>query len=169
MYTIDIDTGGTFTDGYIFGDGRGISVKVETTPHDLTVCFFNCIEEGARLLDLETHDLLDQTRVIRFSSTIATNAAVQLSGPKLGVIVTEGAQSTLYAEASSHLLKTFVSPQMVVGVSEEVSDTGEVARPPDTDEVDAQVRYLLENGARMLVISLRNSHLNPQNEMAIRR
>ena len=169
MYTIDIDTGGTFTDGYIFGDGRGISVKVETTPHDLTVCFFNCIEEGARLIDLETHDLLDQTRVIRFSSTIATNAAIQLSGPKLGVIVTEGAQSTMYAEASSHLLKTFVSPQMVVGVSEEVGDTGEIVRPPDTEEVDAQVRYLLENGARMLVISLRNSHLNSQNEMAIRR
>lgn len=84
MYTIDIDTGGTFTDGYIFGDGRATSVKVETTPHDLTVCFFSCIEEGARRLEMETPDLLEQTRVIRFSSTIATNTAVAAHRPQAG-------------------------------------------------------------------------------------
>ena len=68
MYTIDIDTGGTFTDGYICGGGDDVCVKVETTPHDLTVCFFSCIEEGAKRLMLETEELLDQTDVIRFSS-----------------------------------------------------------------------------------------------------
>jgi len=46
-YTIDIDTGGTFTDGFFtFGD-RAEIVKVATTPHDLTVCFLECIRAGA--------------------------------------------------------------------------------------------------------------------------
>jgi len=40
-HTIDIDTGGTFTDGvFVFGD-RAASVQVPTTPHDLIVCFLN--------------------------------------------------------------------------------------------------------------------------------
>lgn len=38
-FTIDIDNGGTFTDGLFTGDGRIGWVKVDTTLHDLTVCF----------------------------------------------------------------------------------------------------------------------------------
>ncbi|MFQ5858430.1 MAG: hydantoinase/oxoprolinase family protein [Anaerolineae bacterium] len=169
VYTIDIDTGGTFTDGYIFGSGRGASVKVQTTPHDLTVCFFSCIEEGARQLGLETQALLEQTRVVRFSSTIATNTAVQLSGPKMGVIVTQGFEGTLYATQAENPVTAFVPPNLVVGISEETSNNGEVVRPPDADEVDTRVRFLLENGARMLVISLQNAHLNPANEKQIKK
>ena len=36
-YLIAIDTGGTFTDGFIYGDGRAAGLKVDTTPHDPTV------------------------------------------------------------------------------------------------------------------------------------
>ena len=52
-FTIDIDTGGTFTDGFFLSDGRSASVKVPTTPHDLTVCFLKCIEAGAKHFDLD--------------------------------------------------------------------------------------------------------------------
>ncbi len=48
MYTVDIDVGGTLTDG-LFSDGKtAIPVKVDTTPHDLAVCFRDCLTEGAR-------------------------------------------------------------------------------------------------------------------------
>ena len=40
-FTIDIDTGGTFTDGFFFHKDRTTIVKVPTTPHDLTVCFMD--------------------------------------------------------------------------------------------------------------------------------
>lgn len=169
MYTIDIDTGGTFTDGYICGNGREVCVKVDTTPHDLTTCFYSCIEEGARQLELEMPGLLDQTRVIRFSSTIATNTAVQLSGPKLGVIVTEGADRTLYSDLEDNPLKAFVPPKLVVGIAERIDTNGKVVKAPDEAEVDERVRFLLENGSRMLVISLGNAHLNPANELLVRR
>jgi hypothetical protein len=36
-FTIDIDTGGTFTEGYIYGDGRIERVKVRMTQMDETV------------------------------------------------------------------------------------------------------------------------------------
>ena len=47
-YTIDIDTGGTFTDCFLYGEGGVRTVKVPTTPHDLTVCFLGSIRAGAR-------------------------------------------------------------------------------------------------------------------------
>ncbi|MBI2876955.1 MAG: hypothetical protein HYY20_08740 [Candidatus Tectomicrobia bacterium] len=49
-YSIDIDTGGTFTDGFFVRGERVETVKVPTTPHDLTVCFLECIRVGGRLL-----------------------------------------------------------------------------------------------------------------------
>ncbi|MBI5441028.1 MAG: hypothetical protein HY900_07445, partial [Deltaproteobacteria bacterium] len=48
--TIDIDTGGTFTDGFFTRDGEVKAVKVLTTPHDLTECFLECIKAGAAKL-----------------------------------------------------------------------------------------------------------------------
>jgi len=75
MYTVDIDVGGTFTDGFFTGDGRVASCKVPTTPHDLTVCFIECIEEGARNMGLPLAQMLRQTAVIRLSTTVGTSFA----------------------------------------------------------------------------------------------
>jgi N-methylhydantoinase A/acetophenone carboxylase len=47
-YYMDIDTGGTFTDGFVRGNGRTELIKVDTTPHDFTICFMECIEEAAK-------------------------------------------------------------------------------------------------------------------------
>ena len=50
---MDIDIGGTLTDG-LFSDGTTVTpVKVDTTPHDFTVCFFECLKEGARQLGFD--------------------------------------------------------------------------------------------------------------------
>ena len=168
MYTIDIDTGGTFTDGYITGPNTKVGVKVDTTPHDLTLCFWNCIESGARAVDVPVEALLADTRVVRFSSTIATNAAVQLSGPKLGLIVTAGAEETLYGEGKDNPLFAFLPARLVVGLNEQVDDEGRVAVPVSTQEIEEKARGILEQGARTLVICLRNAHRNPANERRVR-
>jgi N-methylhydantoinase A len=168
VYTIDIDTGGTFTDGYVVADPGALTVKVETTPHDLTLCFSACIEEAARRLSMKTSDFLEQTRIVRFSSTVATNIAVQMSGPKLGLLVTAGDEETLYDKSSENPLFKFIPRQMVAGVKEEVGSDGRIVKSPSSQEIDEAIRGLLEQGARTLVISLRNAHLNPANEMAVR-
>jgi N-methylhydantoinase A/acetophenone carboxylase len=169
VYTIDIDTGGTFTDGFVVGDRDQLSVKVETTPHDLTICFRDCIQEAARRLDVDMAELLDQTRIIRFSSTIATNTAVQHAGPKLGIIVTGGKEGeALYAGPGDNPIRQFLAAGMVVGVAEAIGKNGKVEVAPSAEEIDERVRYLLENGARTLVVSLANAHVNPANEVRIR-
>jgi N-methylhydantoinase A len=101
-FSIGIDTGGTFTDAFIADDGSGHwTVKVPTTPHDLTVCFSDAIDGSAQAVGMTRHDLLRRTGVIRFSSTIATNTALTRSGPKLGLLVTAAGRPALYGLAGT--------------------------------------------------------------------
>jgi N-methylhydantoinase A len=158
-FTIDIDNGGTFTDGFFTGDGRIEWVKVDTTPHDLTVCFLKCIEEGAAKLGLTVPQLLHETEAIRFSTTHATNTLIQRSGPRLGLIVTRGFEESLYVPSGRSPALDFIIPaEMVIGVDEVV----------DREQVRLAIRHILGRGARMIVVSLYHAHLDPAGEMAVR-
>ena len=62
MLTVGIDTGGTFTDVFINSDdGRVATVKVPTTPHDLTVCFADAIRASADALELPLEQFLRES------------------------------------------------------------------------------------------------------------
>jgi N-methylhydantoinase A/acetophenone carboxylase len=89
-YIIDIDTGGTFTDGFIANGNDVRTVKVPTTPHDLTVCFLECIKAAATAYDVAVEDMLFNTDIIRFSNTIGTNTIIQRNGAKIGLLVSSG-------------------------------------------------------------------------------
>ena len=173
VFNIGVDTGGTFTDAFIADDaGERWTVKVPTTPHDLTVCFCDAIEASAQAVGLARPDLLRRTAVIRFSSTIATNTALTRSGPKLGLLVTAADQQALYGVAGTVAgarLAQFIEPDMITGIAEAVSPGGEVLLSPSPDEIIAAVRDLLERGARLLVVCLRHSAVNPANEAAVGR
>ena len=174
-FTIDIDTGGSFTDGFLTAGDKVEQIKVETTPHDLTVCFLNCITEGANKLGISVEELLSKTAVIRYSTTIGTNCLLQKIGPKLGLIVTEGFTDTLYmpnddsnAIEASGIMGTIVLPNMRIGIKEKVDDSGEIGQSLDEEEVRKVVEFLLDSGARSIVISLRNSALNPHHEQNVK-
>ena len=163
-FIIDIDNGGTFTDGFITGDGKIESVKVDTTPHDLSVCFLQCIEEGARKFGISAPRLLHETEVIRFSTTHATNTLIQRSGPRLGLIVTKGFERNLYSSNEKSPVLDFIIPsEMVVGV-ERQADKGSL----DREQVMAPIRSLLGRGARIIVVSLQDSHIDAADEQRIR-
>ncbi len=170
-FSIGIDTGGTFTDAFIADEASGYwTVKVPTTPHDLTVCFSDAIGQSAQAVGLSRRDLLRRTAVIRFSSTIATNTALTRAGPKLGLLVTAADKRALYGlagTAGEARLARFIEPDMITGIAEQVSPAGEVLLSPSADEVIAAVRDLLERGARLLVVCLRGSAVNPANEKAV--
>lgn len=166
--TIDIDTGGTFTDGFFVKDGEVATVKVSTTPHDLTVCFQECIKAGAARLGLETNKLLYQTDIVRFSNTIGTNTIIQRNGSKIGLLVTSGQEQIDMIKDSSGEAP-LVFPDMVMGLGEEVSATGEVVQAPDEDAALAAAQELIDRGARCLVVALANADLNPANERLVRK
>jgi N-methylhydantoinase A len=169
MLTVGIDTGGTFTDVFVNSDdGRVATVKVETTPHDLTVCFADSIRASAEALGLPLQDFLRRADVIRFSSTIGTNTVLTHSGPRVGLIVSTGAEDDLYGAAEGGAIHQFVPAEAVAAIEEEVTTDGELRLEPDPIAIAGAVRELLELGSRLLVVSLRNASANSSNERAVR-
>ena len=165
-FTIDIDTGGTFTDGFFTSDQEVRYAKVPTTPHDLTVCLVDVIEKGAGLFGLPKEELLGGTDVIRYSTTVGTNAIIQRSGPKLGVLVTKGHERDLYG-VEGNGLDVFVAEDMVIGLDEEVGIEG-VVRSLDVNEALHAIETLIDRGARTIVVSLRNASYDPVHERAVK-
>ena len=166
-FTIDIDTGGTFTDGFISCGDRVETVKVPTTPHDLTVCFLECIKSGAQRFGLAVEDLLHETDIVRFSNTIGTNTIIQRNGSKIGLILTKGWEQMAPTGAEGGK-DPLVFPDMVMGIEEETSVAGEILRPVSPDEVLGTAQTLIDRGARCLVVALAHSDANPANERSVR-
>ena len=168
-YTLSIDTGGTFTDGFVSDGERSAQVKVDTTPHDLTIGFQACVEAAAEAVGEDLPSFLSSLSTFHFSSTIATNTVVERRGARVGLIVSAGATEDLYArDGEAKALLDFLDPELVRGVTEEVDADGRVVTEPDAGEIEAAVRELLERGVRLLVISFANAHLNPANELRAR-
>ncbi|MBI2875445.1 MAG: hydantoinase/oxoprolinase family protein [Candidatus Tectomicrobia bacterium] len=154
---IGIDTGGTFTDGFFFREREQVSVKVETTPHDLTECFIHCLQQGAEALGLSLQEMLLEVDIIRYCTTIATNCLIQRTGPRIGLIVSQGSEESLYTDQPA-TLEPFVSRAMIAGV----------VQPLVEEAVKRTIKDLLEKGARLLAISLRGALQDPSDEVRIR-
>jgi N-methylhydantoinase A/acetophenone carboxylase len=164
---ISVDCGGTFTDAVAIKDGVTQIFKVPTTPHDLTVGLFQALDEISEHWGLSLKKLLSNTGTIKFATTIGTNTIIQKSGPKIGLVLTKGAENEISGKDNTFLMD-FVPAATLTAVVEDVDSNGNVKREPDEHEVIEKIESLLDNGARRIVISLSNANVNPSNEKMIR-
>jgi len=161
VFTVDIDVGGTLTDG-LFSDGNKMAcVKVDTTPHDLTVCLFDCLTQGAGQLGFaDVTAFLERVELIRWSTTITSNVLAELRGPRIGLLVSRGHEADLYGkERKSSVLGRLLNETDVRGLSES----------PDENEIMNAARALLESGVRRICLSLEDAHRDSKQERAIKR
>ncbi|MEX2150687.1 MAG: hydantoinase/oxoprolinase family protein [Steroidobacteraceae bacterium] len=159
MLTVDIDTGGTMTDALVSdGDSRH-AFKVDTTPHDYTVSFLNCLEEAARHLGhASVQAFLRDVSLVRWSSTITTNVLGERRGSKVGLLVTEGHEQDLYGEGRSPVVGEPVSESAIVGLPAE----------PTAVDVLSGVKRLLEAGVRRICVCMPNAFPDNASERAIK-
>ncbi|MCZ7664773.1 MAG: hypothetical protein M5U22_18450 [Thermoleophilia bacterium] len=160
-FTVDIDTGGTFTDG-LFGDGTSSRrAKVDTTPHDLTISLFNCLYAGAVAFGLaNVKDLLRGCDIVRWTNTIATNVVAERKGPRVGLFVTQGHERSLYSgNGESPAIGHVVGAENIVGVSQ----------PVDVEDLLVRLKSLLDQGVRRICISLKDGLENSADEAAVKR
>jgi N-methylhydantoinase A len=161
VLTVDIDIGGTLTDG-IFVDGQNIvCAKVDTTPHDLTICLFDCLTQGATQLGYADVDLfLENVDLIRWSTTITSNVLAELRGPRIGLLITRGHEKDLYSkDKRSIVMDRILSERDVIGLDASASDA----------EVMNAVRSLLETGVRRICVSFQGAHRTPEQEIRIKK
>ena len=90
-YVVGIDTGGTFTDGFVADHlGHLSSAKSPSTPPDFSVGVLNVIDELAKSLRVTTRDFLRETSYIMHGTTSTLNALVTGDICKVGFITTKG-------------------------------------------------------------------------------
>jgi N-methylhydantoinase A/oxoprolinase/acetone carboxylase beta subunit len=160
VYSVDIDVGGTLTDGLFSDDQRTVCTKVDSTPHDLTVCLFECLSQGASQLGFgDLTAFLEKVALLRWSTTITSNVLAERRGPKLGLLVSRGHEKDLYdSEHAGQLLNRLLDEKNVLGVD----------GVHDADILNA-VRALLENGVRRICISLKGAACDGSQEERIKR
>jgi N-methylhydantoinase A len=167
---VGVDTGGTFTDLVTTSGSDGFSVaKTLSTP-----------AEPAR----STADALDRVGLnqpgvvgtLVHGTTIATNALLERSGARVGLITTAGFTDVLEIQRGgrpdsfdlgwnrpTHLVR----PRMVRGVRERVGPGGEVRVPLDESDVRHALSELRAAGVEAIAVSLLFSYSNPAHEVRI--
>ena len=166
---IGIGGGSHTVDGVLIKNGSILSVKEFMTTDDPLVHIENCLK---RLADgsgyASTSEMLKQANIMNYTTAIADSVVKSAKGPRVGIIVTKGFEKTLYGR-SIDVLPTgrFVPEELIVGVAEEVDQTGNVVKGVDKTEVYTLAKYLMEHGAQTVAICLKNSYSNPVNENAV--
>lgn len=171
-WSVGMDMGGTFTDGYFTDGRRAVMAKVPTSHFDLTRSVMACLGEGARRFDLDLEDFLASVGVLRLATTIGTNSVVTGAGDPVGLLVEAGTESSLYGPVEpAPALGVFVHPGQVAAVpaSDRTGAEAELAVSPAdepladglasaTDEaVLGLCRDLVSQGVRQVVVSLRRA------------
>ncbi len=183
--TIDVDVGGTFTDLVMTVGGETIYRKVPTTPYDLSVGFMQVVEEAAAAFDGDLAERLGAIDTVRYSTTVAMNRLIERSGPRIGLITTQGHEDAILIGKGAQWIdgtrlderralpfmdkpEPLVPRELILGVRERVDGRGDVIRALDEDDVRRKVRLLVDRGARAIVVSLLWSFVNPAHERRIR-
>lgn len=143
--TIDIDTGGTFTDAYVAGPHGAFQVKADTTPHDLRAGILDCLDLAAAALGMSRPALLATAGTVRLSTTVGTNALIAGTGARVGLLLSE----RLYGELAATLPNQVPLPAELIAAVPHAAPAGDPAAGPA-----GQVKRLLEHGARIIVLGL---------------
>ena len=181
MKRISVDIGGTFTDCFLTFDEHRIEAKAPTTHYNLSAGFMNALVEAASRIGKNTKDILAEVDSVRYATTLGTNALLERSGPRLGLITTAGFEDTIiigrcvqYADGLSPAKQAdvpgadrpipIISRDCIVGINERVDYSGQVLFRADPDDVQLKIQRLVDRGVRGFVVCLVNSINNPIHE-----
>ena len=172
-YRIGVDIGGTFTDVLLIDDAGEVSTwKLLSTPDDYGRAMVAgitaiCRERGIHPSAIE--------RIVH-GTTVVTNACIEMTGARVGLITTRGFRDVLEigrGRLPVVLDLTWTRPPPLVPrylrveVNERVNGRGEVVEPLDMDSVERAVESLLAQDVESIAVCLLNSPANASHEQRI--
>ncbi len=176
-FRIGIDTGGTFTDSISVDEkGNLVATKTLTVPKNLAQGTINAIDALARQNNLTRKQFLGKVETMVHGTTQGTNVIITRSGPKLGIIASEGHADVLQLRRVIRdniydwrrpFPEPLVPRYLRVGVKERVNSQGQVVRPLDEASVHRAGAYLKEMNVDSIVVALLWSFLYPEHERRI--
>jgi N-methylhydantoinase A len=165
---VGIDVGGTFTDLWAWlPDGEIVTTKVASTPDQPSRAVGHALDAAG----IDVASMID----LSHGTTIATNAFIQRSGAKLGMIVTRGFRDVLemgrrdrpqaYGMWGESL--PLVPRNRRLEVTERIDFRGEVIAALDEDEVRAAAQRLRALDVEGVVVGLLHSYADPAHERRV--
>jgi len=172
-YRLGFDIGGTFTDFVAVDerDGRVHLHKCLTTPEDPSVGALAGMDTLLGRLGL-SYGELDH---LVHGTTLVTNAIIERSGCRLGLLTTKGFRDVLGmgTEQRYDIHDLFLAyPEPLVArrycreVAERVSRDGAILTPIDLDQVRHEVAYLVDHGVEAIAICFLHAYTNAAHERA---
>ncbi|WP_254824573.1 hydantoinase/oxoprolinase family protein [Haloglomus halophilum] len=184
MKRVSVDIGGTFTDCVVAWGGQRVESKAPTTHHDLTEGFMEALTAGAEKIDLSVETVLSDVDSVRYGTTLGTNALIERTGERVGLITTKGHEDTIrigrgrqYGDGLSIEDQADIPgadrPDPIVpsdyryGIRERIDYKGDVLLEADREEIREVVNSLVDDGVRAIAVVLLNSTVNPVHELLV--
>jgi N-methylhydantoinase A len=174
-YRIGVDVGGTFTD-LVLNDpstGEFYHTKTPSTPASPEQGTINGIEKILDQADVSPERL----STLIHGTTVATNAVIERTGARAGLIVTKGTRDVLEIRRQNrpHLYDfreqkepTVIPRERVVEVDERVLPDGTVQTELETDEIRDAVEQLERHDVDSVGVCLLHSYITPDHEQRIK-
>ncbi len=175
-YTIGIDVGGTFTDIVVATpDGRTITAKAASTPHNQSDGVLDGLARVAATLNVTQHELLAATGRIVHGTTVATNALLEGKAARVGMLTTEGHRDIIEMreglKPDRYNLRMappepLVPRHLRLPVRERICADGTVETELDQASLDRAVAQLAAEGVQAVAVCFLHSWRNPAHEQA---
>ena len=168
---IGIDSGGTFTDVFLFDDATGaVAVwKVPSTPDDPSRAIAQGTFEGAGRMDKAP----DAIGYFGHGTTVATNALIQHRGVKTGLLTTEGFRDLIEIgrqkrpdlyDLQVDKPAPLVTRDLRFGVRERLRHDGTVDVPLNEEDVRAAAKAFRSEGVKAVAIGFLYGFVKPEHE-----
>jgi N-methylhydantoinase A len=172
-YRVGVDIGGTFTDIALIGDdGARHNCKVLTTPGD----YGRAIATGLGRMIAELGIQPSAIGRVVHATTVATNAILEKTGARTGLITTQGFRDVLEMRRlripEMYTLAYPKPPPLVprrlrLEVDERMGPRGEVRRPLDEASARRAAERLADAGVEAVAIAFIHAYANPAHERRV--
>jgi N-methylhydantoinase A len=185
-YYIGVDIGGTFTDCVLVDrDGNHRTAKTLSTKDDPVSGVMAGLQRLAETVGVGLSTLLERADRFGHGTTIGTNAVLERSGARVGLVATAGHGDALammrgagrvagrsiegvFSVHGSRLPEPLIVPGAVVEVHERVDASGAVVVELDVDGAAEQIgRMIAEYELDSVAVALLWSFANPAHEQAL--
>ncbi len=178
-YRISVDTGGTFTDMVLLAeDGRFRVGKSLTTPDRISEGMFGALQVIASEIGVPARTILQETDILIYGTTRATNAVVTKRTARTAFLVTAGFRDLLVLKEggkhgphdySTDYPAPYIPRRHTFEIEERIGAGGEVVRPLDLAAARATLETVKARGFEAVAVCLLWSIANGEHEKAIGR
>jgi N-methylhydantoinase A len=171
-YIVGVDIGGTFTDCVAMDEQGTVTLgKALSTPDDFAIGAVDALRDAAGNLGLGSEDeLLGATKFFFHACTVADNTLITRTGPKTGLLTTQGFGDTLLimrgrtteglTESEAFRASTQSKPDPIIPrslieeVAERIDYKGSALIRLEAEEIARAVQSLIERGVESIAIAL---------------